>query len=480
MTAPNSPSLGSTERPLRVAIVGSGPSGFYTADALFRQQGVHLRVDMFERMAMPYGLVRYGVAPDHQNIKRVVHGYEATARDPRFRFFGNVDVGRDLPLDALRAHYDQIVYAFGCSSDRRLGIPGEDLPGSHTARAFVAWYNGHPDHCDDRFDLGGRRVAVVGVGSVAMDVTRILVRDPEDLASTDITGYALDALRGSRVEEVLILGRRGPAQARFTPREIQEIGNLPGVDVMVNRRDLELDECSLSDPARQGPARRIVEYLTERARVGSGGGSRRVLLRFCASPVEIIATRGRVGAVRIERNRLVADPQGTIRPVGTGIFDVVPVDLVFRSVGYRGVRLPGLPFDGRKGVVPSAEGRVLGGRGGANGAGEYVAGWIKRGPTGLIGANKGDAAETVRSMMADLRGRTPSVPAAGADDAVPRLLRRQGVRPIRFSDWHAIDREELARGRRQGKLREKIVDPADVSAVLDGRRAERHSEHVAD
>ncbi len=341
MTAPNGSPLGSTDRPLHVAIVGSGPSGFYTADALFRQQGVHLRVDMFERMAMPYGLVRYGVAPDHQNIKRVVRGYEATARDPRFRFFGNVEVGRDLPLDALRAHYDRIVYAFGCSSDRRLGIPGEDLPGSHTARAFVAWYNGHPDHRNDRFDLGGRRVAVVGVGSVAMDVTRILVRDPEDLASTDITRYALDALRKSRVEEVLILGRRGPAQARFTPREIQEIGNLPGVDVMVNPRDLELDECSPSGLAGRGPARRIVQYLTERARAGSGGGgSRRVLLLFRASPVEIVATGGRVGAVRLERNRLVADRQGTIRPVGTGLFDVVPVD---RYSGPSGIAASGFP-----------------------------------------------------------------------------------------------------------------------------------------
>ena len=479
MTAANRLALGSTERPLHVAIVGSGPAGFYTAGALFEQQGVHLRVDMFERMAMPYGLVRYGVAPDHQSVKRVVRSYEATARDPRFRFFGNVEVGRDLPLEALRAHYDQIVYAFGCSSDRRLGIPGEDLPGSHTARVFVAWYNGHPDHRNERFDLGGRRVAVVGVGSVAMDVTRILVRDPEDLASTDITRYALDALRRSRVEEVLILGRRGPAQARFTLGEIREIGKLPGVDVMVNPQDLELDECSRSRLAGRGQARRIVQYLTERAQLGAGGGSRRVLLRFCASPVEIISTRGRVGAVRIERNRLVADRQGTIRPVGTGVSEVVPVDLVFRSVGYRGVRLPGLPFDDRKGVVPNFEGRVLGGLGGANGPDEYVAGWIKRGPTGLIGANKGDAAETVRSMMADLRGRNTPV-AASADDAVQRLLRRQGVRPIRFSDWNAIDREELARGRRQGKLREKIADPADVSALLDGRRAEPHREHAAD
>ena len=220
--------LGSAERPLRIAIVGSGPSGFYAADALFKQKGVHLRIDMFERMAMPYGLVRYGVAPDHQSIKRVVRSYEMTARDPRFRFFGNVQVGRDLPVEQLRKHFDQVVYAFGCSSDRRLGIPGEDLPGSHTATAFVAWYNGHPDHRNDLFDLSGSRVAVVGVGNVAMDVTRILVKDPEDLASTDIAHYALDALRKSRIKEVVVLGRRGPVQAKFTPKEIQEIGESAG------------------------------------------------------------------------------------------------------------------------------------------------------------------------------------------------------------------------------------------------------------
>ena len=239
--------LGSAERPLRVAIVGSGPSGFYAADALFKQRGVHLRVDMFERMAMPYGLVRYGVAPDHQSIKRVIRSYAMTARDPRFRFFGNVQVGRDLTVEQLRKHFDQVVYAFGCSSDRRLGIPGEDLPGSHTATAFVAWYNGHPDHRNDRFDLSGSRAAVVGVGNVAMDVTRILVKDPEALASTDIAHYALDTLRKSRIKEVLVLGRRGPVQAKFTPKEIQEIGSLPDVDVMVRKGDLELDEYSLNE-----------------------------------------------------------------------------------------------------------------------------------------------------------------------------------------------------------------------------------------
>ena len=462
--------LGSVERPLRVAIVGSGPSGFYAADALFKQKGVHLRIDMFERMAMPYGLVRYGVAPDHQSIKRVIRSYERTARDPRFRFFGNVQVGRDLPVEQLRQHFDQVVYAFGCGSDRRLGIPGEDLPGSHTATAFVAWYNGHPDHRHDRFDLSGSRVAVVGVGNVAMDVTRILVKDPEDLAATDIAHYALDTLRKSRIKEVLVLGRRGPVQAKFTPKEIQEIGSLPDVDVMVRKRDLELDEHSLGEMRAKRPARRNLQYMMERARLGSQGGSRRVLLQFLASPVEILATDGRVSAVRVERNRLVADEQGWIRSVGTGVSEVVPVDLVFRSVGYRGVPLPGIPFDERKGVVPSAQGRVLSRRGETNGTGEYVVGWIKRGPTGLIGTNKGDSAETVRSMMEDIRGREAGPISADADRSVSRLLLDRGIRPIRFSDWDIIDREEQERGRRRGKLREKITDPAEVATLLDVQR----------
>lgn len=476
MMTPNNFSLGSIERPVRVAIVGSGPSGFYTAGALFKQKGVHLRVDMFERMAMPYGLVRYGVAPDHQSIKRVIRGYEATARNPRFRFFGNVQVGRDLPLDLLREYYDQVVYAFGCSSDRRLGIPGEDLPGSHTATAFVAWYNGHPDHCNDRFDLSGRRVAVVGVGNVAMDVTRILVKDPEDLASTDIAHYALDALRKSRVKEVLVLGRRGPVQAKFTPKELQEIGSLPDVDVMVRPGDMDLDEYSILEMRKKGPARRNLQYLMERARLGSQGGSRRVLMRFLASPVEIVAAGGKVAAVRVGRNRLVADDRGWIRSVGTGDTELVPVDLVFRSVGYRGVPLPGVPFDDRKGVIPSTQGRVLGSRGEANGTGEYVVGWIKRGPTGLIGTNKGDSAETVRSMMEDIQGREAGSVPEGAEKTVQRLLLDRGIRPIHFSDWNIIDREEQERGRRRGKLREKITDPADVTSLLDGQS---HSAPVA-
>ena len=334
----------------------------------------------------------------------------------------------------------------------------------------MAWYNGHPDHRNDRFDLSGSRVAVVGVGNVAMDVTRILVKDPEDLASTDIAHYALDALRKSRIKEVVVLGRRGPVQAKFTPKEIQEIGSLRDVDVMVRTRDLELDEYSLQAMRTDKPARRNVQYMMERARLGSQGGSRRVRLQFLASPVEILSTDGRVSAVRVERNRLVADEQGWIRSVGTGVSEIVPVDLVFRSVGYRGVPLPGIPFDERKGVIPSAQGRVLNRRGEANGTGEYVVGWIKRGPTGLIGTNKGDSAETVRCMMEDIRGREARPASEGSDEAVSRLLLDRGIRPIRFSDWNIIDREEQERGRRRGKLREKITDPAEVASLLDGRR----------
>lgn len=462
--------IGSRERPLQVAIVGSGPSGFYTAASLFKQKDLHLRVDMFERLAMPYGLVRYGVAPDHPKIKQVIRTYEATARDPRFRFFGNVQVGSDLQVKVLQEHYDQIVYTVGCESDRRLDIPGEDLPGSHTATAFVAWYNGHPDHRYDRFDLSARRVAVVGVGNVAMDVTRILVRDAEELASTDIAEHALQALRRSSVEEVLVLGRRGPVQAKFTPIEIREIGSLSDVDLTVRAEDLELDPFTRSQLEKGGFARRNFEYLKERACPGSRGGSRRVRLHFYTSPVEILAKQGRVGSVRLERNRLVWDEQGHSRCVGTGVFETLEVGLVFRSVGYRGVPIPDVPFDERKGVIPNAAGRVLRPPGGEIGTGEYVAGWIKRGPSGLIGDNRPDSAETVRGMMEDLRGRKARSVPEGNPEVLERLLMERGIRPIHFRDWQLIDEEERERGRRRGKVREKIVDPEEVVSLLKKRR----------
>ncbi len=469
MTHRNFP-IGSSERPLRVAIVGSGPSGFYTADTLFKQKDLHLNVDMFERMAMPYGLVRYGVAPDHQKTKKVIRTYEATARDPRFRFFGNVQVGRDLQVEELQEHYDQIVYAVGCGSDRRLDIPGEDLPGSHTATAFVAWYNGHPDHRYDRFDLSARRVAVVGVGNVAMDVTRILVRNAEDLASTDVAGHALQALRSSSVEEVLVLGRRGPVQAKFTPKEIREIGSLPNVDLAVSPQDLELDPSTRFQLEKDRFARRNFEYLNERAHQEARPGCRRVRLRFFSSPVEIVEKQGRVGSVRLERNRLVWDEQGHSRCLGTGEFESLEVGLVFRSVGYRGVPIAGIPFDERKGLIPNAAGRVLRSPGDETGAGEYVVGWIKRGPSGLIGANRPDSAETVRGMMEDLQGREARPFPEGNRQVLEGRLMERGIRPIRFRDWQLIDVEEQERGRKQGKVREKISDPAEVVSLLKKRQ----------
>lgn len=462
--------LGSPERPLQVAIAGSGPAGFYTAGALLKQKDLHLNVDMFERTAMPYGLVRYGVAPDHQKTKQVIRAYEATARDPRFRFFGNVQVGRDLQVKELQQHYDQIVYAVGCESDRRLGIPGEDLPGSHTATAFVAWYNGHPDHRYDRFDLSARRVAVVGVGNVAMDVTRILARNVEELASTDIAEHALQALRGSSVQEVVVLGRRGPVQAKFTPKEIREIGSLPGVDLRVRPRDLELDPSARSQLEKGVFARKNFEYLKERAHQERRPGCRRVRLRFFSSPVEIMAKQGRVGSVRLERNRLVWDEQGRSRCLGTGEFESLEVGLVFRSVGYRGVPIPGVPFDEGKGVIPNAGGRVLRSPGDESGSSEYVAGWIKRGPSGLIGANRRDSAETVRGMMEDLQGREAGPVPEGRHQALERRLAERGIRPIRFRDWRLIDAEERERGQSRGKVREKITDPEEVTALLKKRR----------
>ncbi len=321
--------LGSKDRPLRVAIVGSGPAGFYAADALLRRKDLTVHIDLYDRLPTPYGLVRFGVAPDHQKIKGVIRVYERIAASQNFRFFGNVNFGSHLSVEELRKHYDQIVYAVGCQTDRRLDIPGEDLEGSHTATEFVAWYNSHPDYIGRSFDLSQKSAAVVGVGNVAMDVTRILVKDHDELLSTDIAGYALEALRKSQVEEVVILARRGPKQAAFSLNEIKEIASLKGVDVVVDPKEVELDEASKASEGKEG--RQKVEYLTDISQAGEGSQGRKVRLRFCVSPLEILGEDGRVTAVKIEKNELYADETGYIRSRGTGQYEVLPVGLVLLS-----------------------------------------------------------------------------------------------------------------------------------------------------
>jgi ferredoxin--NADP+ reductase len=455
--------LGTAERPLRVAIVGAGPAGFYAAEALLKQKELVSRIDFFNRLPTPYGLVREGVAPDHQSIKGVTRVYDKLAAGESVRYFGNVTFGSDVSHEDLKRHYDQIVYAVGAQSDRRMGIPGEDLEGSLPATVFVAWYNGHPDYCDEQFDLSHERVIVVGNGNVAMDVTRILATDPDELATSDIADHALEALRASKVREVVMLGRRGPAQAAFTTPELKEFGELQGVDVVVDPADVELDEMSAASLADDKTASRNVDLLKSYAARGTTGAPRRIVMRFLASPVEVIGGEGgRVKAVKVERNQLVQSPDGSLRPKGTGEFETLETGLILRSVGYKGTPLPGVPFNDATGTIPNVAGRVTSQRDGSTVHGEYVVGWAKRGPSGVIGTNKPDAAATVAVMVEDL-GRLPG---ATSDEDITALLRERGVDFVSYADWKRLDAHETSQGAAQGRPRVKETRVEEMMAII--------------
>ncbi|HYP87226.1 MAG TPA: FAD-dependent oxidoreductase [Polyangiaceae bacterium] len=438
---------------LKVAVVGSGPAGFYAADALLRASPP-ADVDLFERLPVPFGLVRYGVAPDHQSIKRVQVAFERTAALPGFRYFGNVELGRDVRVDELLRGYHAVVVSTGAALDRRLDIPGENLDGSYAATSFVGWYNGHPDFVDLRFSLGAERAVVVGMGNVALDVARVLLHDRDELAKTDISEPALAALRESPVREVVLLGRRGPAQAAFDQGELEAIADLPNVAVRVD------GEVSFEDEAELPPAaRKNLAYLARLKLEPESDRPRRLVLRFLASPLEVLGHAGRVRGLRIGDNRLVgsgphvrAEPNGNVWDLEAG--------LVIRSVGYRGAAVPGLPFDAKRNVIPSSAGRVTT----VNGEplpGLYVSGWIKRGPTGLVGTNKADSKETVDLLLRDaaaLLGRKPSLD-------IDELLATRGVKVVTFADYQRIDRLEKARGAERGKVRDKLERRADMLAA---------------
>ncbi|MEU9444262.1 FAD-dependent oxidoreductase [Streptomyces sp. NPDC048304] len=437
---------------LRIAVVGSGPSGCYTAQMLV-QLDPEVCVDVLDRLPCPYGLVRYGVAPDHEKIKSLQGSLRSVLEHERVRFLGGVRVGGPggLPVERLRELYHAVVYCVGAATDRHLGIPGEELPGSWSATDFVAWYSAHPDAADAGFLRGVRSAVVIGVGNVAVDVTRMLVRGAEELRPTDIPQGALDALAASGVTEVQMVGRRGPAQARFTTKELRELGGLPGTEVTVDPGDLALDPV---DPAvLPAVQRRNLEVLRGWAGRPSSGAARRIRLRFFLRPVELLAEAGRVGAVRFERTA----PDGRGGVTGTGRFEEVPAQLVLRSVGYRGVPLDGLPFDAPSGTVPNTAGRVV--RDGVPSPGEYVAGWIKRGPTGVIGTNRPCAKETAASLLADapalMRRHVPEDPVA--------TLRAAGIEPVPWVGWLAIERAEAELGARLGR---SVVKLADWDALL--------------
>jgi ferredoxin--NADP+ reductase len=452
--------------PLRVAIVGSGPSAFYTAEALQKALGEAVQTDLFDRLPVPFGLVRGGVAPDHQNIKAVTKVYDRIAAHPGFRFLGNVLLGRDLQVQDLAAHYHQIVYAFGCESGQRLGVPGDDLLSVHTATEFVGWYNGHPDHRHRRFDLAhAHRVAIVGNGNVAMDVARVLLADPEHLAGTDLADHALAALRASQVHEVTLLGRRGPAQAAFSPKEIEEIAELPDVDVVVDPAEAALDPLSAAWLERDGARsqQRNVKFLQERAAAGATGRKKQLRCRFLVAPEQLRGRAGSVDTVVVRRMRLAADEQGTPRPVPTDTEEPIAADLVFAAIGYKGVPVPGVPYEPKQGIVPNRDGRVLDRAGGTELPGQYAVGWCKRGPTGLIGTNSLDAKNTVAAMLAD---RDAGRLLAAHRPTIDELLAQRRIEVVTWADWQRLDAFEQAEGQARGKLRQKVIDPEAALAVV--------------
>ncbi len=459
--------LGSEDRPLRVAVVGAGPSGFYVAGALLGHKEIHVEVDLFDRLPTPFGLVRYGVAPDHQSIKNVARVYEKTAMEPGFRFFGHVTIGEDLSIDELRKYYDQIVLTVGAESDRKLGIPGEDLEGSYSATEFVAWYNGHPDSVDRHFDLSCENVAVIGVGNVAIDVARILARSIEELRKTDIADHALEALSQSNVKDIYVIGRRGPAQAKFTPPEIREFSRLQEADIILEAEALDLDPISEDAVSSNGYAQKNLKALRLLAESDVSGKPKRVHLRFLRSPVKLVSDgTGRVDAIRLEKNRLEKASSGYIQAVGTGSYETIPVGLVFRSVGYHGVPIEGIPFNERRGIIPNARGLVFDPESGQAVPGLYVAGWIKRGPTGIVGTNKPCAIETVDHMIADLSNTEAVAEENAAADAVVALLRSKNIRFVTFDDWIRIDALEKERGAVRGAPRSKFVSVDEMLNAL--------------
>jgi ferredoxin--NADP+ reductase len=437
-------------RPLRVAVVGSGPAGFYAANALLSADPP-IEVDMIERLPTPWGLVRLGVAPDHPKLKDVSRAFERTAQKPGFRFFGNVEVGAQITHDDLVRLYDAVVYTVGAQTDNRLGVPGEELPGSWSATQFVAWYNGHPDFQDLEFDLSAERAVVVGAGNVALDVARMLALTLEELQPTDTTNRAIDAIAGSGISEIVLLARRGPAQAAFTTPELKELGELAGADVVVDPAELELDEASAASLEGNTNATRNMEVLREFASREPMGKPRRIVLRFLVSPVAILG-EDRVEGVETVQNELVTDGE-RISARATDRRETIPAGIVFRSVGYRGVALPDLPFDEARGTLLNDRGRMLDESGDPLG-GVYCAGWIKRGPTGVIGTNKKDATETVQLLLEDVAaGRLVGVP---EPRDLAELLAERGGDPVLYAGWEEIDRVEKAAGEPHGRPRVKL------------------------
>jgi ferredoxin--NADP+ reductase len=449
----------------RVAIIGAGPAGFYAAEDLLKHG---FEVDLYDALPTPFGLVRAGVAPDHPKIKSVTRRYSKTAEQPGFRFFGGVELGSDVERDELFERYHAVVYAVGSPDDNRLGIEGEDRPGSHAATEFVAWYNGHPDYADREFDLSATRAVVIGNGNVAIDVARMLVLDPDEISTTDTADHAIEGLAGAQVEHVILLGRRGPAQAAFTNPELLELGELARADIIVDPAEVELDQYSAAWLAAEGDktARRNVEILREYSQREPSGRSHRIEMRFLRSPVEILGDDGdgEVTGLRVVRNRIEPDASGTLRAVPTGEEEVIQCGLVLRSIGYRGRPLPGVPFDDRRGLIRNTGGRCCS-EDGEPIRGEYAVGWIKRGPSGVIGTNKKDASDTVARLLEDRDAGMLNEPAQPDREAIATWLAERVPGLVTWDGWAAIDRHETVRGEPQSRPRVKVVSVAEMVKI---------------
>ena len=452
---------GVSNTPLRVAVIGSGPSGFYAIQALFKTANLNVQADLLDRMPTPFGLVRSGVAPDHQKIKNVVRVYDKIASDTRFRFFGNVELGRDLHMEDLRARYDAIILATGNESDRRLGIPGEDLAGVHSATEFVGWYNAHPDFQSRSFNLqDARRVVIIGNGNVAVDVARVIGRTSASLSETDITERSLLALEKSGVQEVVMVARRGPAQAAFSPKELKELAHADGCFLKVNADEVPLDSHSQAwlDEHGTKDARKNLDLLRAATdQVVPQGDIRTIHCRFLASPIEFLGEEDQLAGIVFERNEIYVDERGNLRPRGTGETFQVKAEIAFKAIGYRGTPIPGVPFHDAWGIVPNADGRVLDEPNGRPVTGLYVAGWAKRGPTGLIGTNSRDAQLTVALLLMDLESGAISPETDRKSDDLPDFLTARGVTYASREDWQRLDAEERRLGEAKGKIREKFT-----------------------
>ena len=453
----------------RIAIIGSGPAGYFAAAHLFKNSDLNIEIDMYDKLPTPFGLVRSGVAPDHQQTKTVTKVYDKIASNPKFRFYGLIEYGNHITLDDLKNHYHQVLFATGAQTDRRMNIPGEDLKRSHTATEFVAWYNGHPEFTDIDFDLSVEKVAIIGMGNVAVDVARILCRSKEELSKTDITDYAFDKLVNSNIKEVYMIGRRGPAQAAFTNPELNELGDLEIADCLILKDESEVDELTaqhLIDNLERSVEKKL-EIISEFSN-HIKTKEKSLTIRFLLSPIELLSDdNDNVKAIKLVKNILSKSDDGSLRPKSTDQHEILDVDMVFRSIGYRGIPLPEVPFKESWGIIPNINGRIAAEDENNTLTGLYVSGWIKRGPTGVIGTNKRDSGETVALMIEDINNNNTFQPENPASDKIEALIKERNPEYINYEDWLKIDKEEIKRGEKEGRPRVKFTSIDDIKRFLN-------------